>query len=260
MTKYAGLLLFIFTGCSTLQLSTSIPEEELKENQYSLYDPDSNIQYQVSNDQENLHIKFKTSDWSSIMKIINQGSKIYFDIKGKQKKDVFVEYPMTGQKGMNTRPDMKQVPGQASTPELSNMLEVVPKEAVFTSHKESEIIQFSLVETDIKPSITVTGKSEITYDLIIPFHRLSENGLASITTLSIGIVTESMNMQSMDGVRADRMGGAGGRSGGGKGGSGGGRSGGGMSGAGGDRSGGRMGQGEMPTPINIWFLVDLYRE
>ncbi len=97
------------------------------------------------------------------MKIINQGTQIYFDIKGKHKRDVFVEYPLAVQKGMN--------------------------------------------------------------------------------------------MQSMSGNRPDRMGGAGGRSGGG-----GGRSGGGMSGPGGNRTGGGISQGGMPSPINIWFLVDLHRE
>jgi hypothetical protein len=58
----------------------------------------------VSNDQDNLHIKFKTADQSSIMKILKQGTHLYFDTQGKKKKNVYLDYPMA-QAGAGKRPD-----------------------------------------------------------------------------------------------------------------------------------------------------------
>ena len=264
MIKYAPLLLLILTGCSTLQVTTSIAEEEQRDDIISQYQFEDNILYQVSNDQENLHIKFKTSDRSSIMKILGQGTYLYFDIKGKKKRDVSLEYPMASENGTNRRPGMNQNPGERTRLDLAEMLDRIPKEAELLNHKESELIQFSLLESDIKPSLTVTGESEITYDLIIPFHRISKNGLSSITTLSVGIVTKGMNSSSMGG----QSGGMGGSRGGSMGGmpQGGGKKGGKGGGMGGGRSGSMDGpqggsrDGEMASPINIWFLVDLHRE
>lgn len=268
MKKYTGLLLLILTGCSTSQLTTSIPEEELKQSQFSQYDPDSNIQYMVSNDQDNLHIKFKTADPSSIMKIMRQGMHLYFDTKGKKKKNVYLEYPLT-KNGSGLRPEPNQIPGERTRPDINKMLEAVPEEAIFNNHDESELIQFSLIETDIKPSLRLSGKSEITYDLIIPFHRLAEGGLTSIDVLSVGIVTQSSNMQSQ-GSGQGGMGSGGGRGGQGGGMGGPGGQGGGMGGQGGGMSGGRGGQGSgqpggsgqnnMNTAINIWVKLDLHRE
>lgn len=270
MKKYAGLVLLILTGCSSLQLTTSIPEEELKPKQFSQYDPDSNIQYMVSNDKDNLHIKFKTADQSSIMKIMRQGTHIYFDTLGKKKKNVYLEYPLT-QAGSGKRPDRNQNMGEKTRPDIDEMLETLPKEAVFTRHDESELIQFSLIETDIKPSLRHSGQSEITYELIIPFHRLAEGGLASIDKLSVGIVTQSPNMQSPGGGQGGTgMGGRGaqGGQGGGMGGPGGG-SGSGMGGPGGGMGGGMGGQGSggpggtdqnMDSGIDIWFMLDLHRD
>ena len=256
MIKYAPLLLLILTGCSTLQVTTSIAEEEQRDDIISQYQFEDNILYQVSNDQENLHIKFKTSDRSSIMKILGQGTYLYFDIKGKKKRDVSLEYPMASENGTDRRPGMNQNPGERTRLDLTEILARIPKEAELINHKESELIQFNMLESDIKPSLTVSGESEITYDLIIPFHRISKNGLSSITTLSVGIVTKGMNPSSMGG-QSGRMGGMP-QGGGKKGGKGGGMSGG-RSGSMDGRQGGPR-DGEMASPINIWFLVDLHRE
>lgn len=271
MKKYASLLLLILTGCSSLQLTSSIPEEELKQNQFSQYDPDSNIQYMVSNDQKNIHIKFKTADQSSIMKIMKQGTHIYFDTEGKKKKKIYLEYPLA-QAGSDKRPNQNQNMGERTRPDMNKMIETLPKEAIFTKHDESELIQFSLIETDIKPSLRLSGESEITYELIIPFHRLAEGGLASIEKLSVGIVTQSPNMQSQGGGQGGAgMGGRGGQGGqrGGMGGPGGGMGGRGGQGGGMGGHGGQGGQGSgqpggnsqnMSSPINIWFMVDLHRK
>lgn len=294
MKKYASLLLLILTGCSSLQMTTSIPEEELKENQFSQYDPETKIQYMISNDRDNLHLKFKTSEQSSIRKIL-QGTTVYFDTQGKKKKKIHLEYPVAQEgramrpdqsqmHGQRTRPDQSEMQGMRSNqnqiqeertrPDMGKMIEKLPMEAIFTNNDESEFIQFSLIETDIKPSLRKSGESEITYELIIPFHRLAEGGLASIDNLSVGIVTESSDNQSQGGNAGGGMGGPGGGMSGGMGGRGGGMggpgggmggpgggmggSGGGMGGSGGGRPGG-SGQNDMTSDIDIWFKVDLHR-
>ena len=262
MKKIMGLTLLLLTGCSTLQVATSIPEDELKDSVFNYYDKESNVMYQVSNNEKNLHIKLKTSDQSSAMKILRQGLHIYFDTNGKKKKDVFLQYPIADQDRMHRPSGNNQASGQRIKSDLAVSLEGILKEALFSNNGDTEFILLNLITSDIEPSISLSEESELNYDLIIPFHRISENGLAGLSTLSIGIVGGSMEMQGNEGGRAEGMHQGGGRQGG-KG-SGGGRSGGGRSGggrSGGGRSGGGqvgMYKGAMSSHIEIWFQVELH--
>jgi len=55
--------------------------------------------------------------------------------------------------GSGLRPKPNQIPDKNTRPDMDKILEAVPEEAVFTNHDESELIQFSLIETNINPSL-----------------------------------------------------------------------------------------------------------
>lgn len=261
MMKIAGLALLLITGCSTTHVITSIPEKEIEKNEFRYYDTDSNVMYQVSNDEKNLHLKFKTANPSSAMKILKQGLHVYFDANGKKKRKIFLQYPIPGNERASGLSNQRPVPDQRNSTDLSQFIKNIPKEAVFSNNGEVEYIHWAIEESEIRPFISLSANREIVYDLIIPFNRIMENMADPLSNLSIGIVSGSKETSSMGSGSNGGM-----RSGGGgsKGSGGGMRGGGGMGGGkggGGAKSRGMQGSqpgGNMSIPIKIWFQVDLY--
>ena len=97
-----GPALLILSACSTLDVvpATSISSEGSSEIYY--FDPGSRISYRVYSDPDTLYLKLKINQKSIMTKMLRQGTKVYFDLNGKKKKDVYVQYPVPGQNQQGT--------------------------------------------------------------------------------------------------------------------------------------------------------------
>ena len=254
MKNVVIFLFVLFGGCSSLQTIQSIPEPNFELGFRSHLDDKSKILYQVSNDENNLHIMFSTVERSSVMKILQTGFTIYFNSEGKKKKDILFQYPMP--QDMETlRQSMmsaKKQGGQQPQFDVNKLLGMISHISVFSSFDEEEHINLYSNSNVIKASVKSTQQNELTYDLIIPLTRIFKNEISDVSNLTVGFVSGKMEMPST----GRGMSGGGMR--------GGGMSGGGMSG-GGMRGGGKSGGGmsgssdmsAMTTPINFWINVEL---
>ena len=276
MNRLILFAIILLSSCTSLNKVESTREKNTQTNEYNYSDPESQIRYQITNDAKNLHIKLNTADAMTIMKVLRTGLKICFDVNGKKNQKVYFKYPLAQNRqysdlNRSTSGNQERSTtgyGEQRRFDLNKMIAQIPKEGEFDRNGEKERILIMSADSDIKAYIKAINNDEIIYDVFIPLNRISKEGIATLSKLSIGIVTEKMATTSMGGGRSGSMGGggrsggmgggrSGGMGGGGRGGmGGGGRSGGGMSGEGGS---GGMDRSAMAKPIDIWFKLDLLK-
>ncbi len=270
MNRLLFLAFILLCSCTSLNKVESTSEYNNKSNEYTYSDTDSKIRYNITNDKKNLHIKLNTSEFTTITKIIRTGLKIDFDLKGKKNESIYFQYPLAqsqrfaGRDMFQTGHDMPQKGnGLAAKFDLNKILTQISNEAVFSYNGEVEQINVSSADSDVKVSIKAVNNNEITYDLFIPINKISKNGLASLSKLSVGIVSGKYDSTSAGGNRSEGMsrgsrGSMGGMGGGSRSGMGGGRGGrGGMSGGGRGGDMGGFNKSSMNESINIWFRLSL---
>lgn len=278
MNRLFFLAFILLCGCTSLNKVESASESNSKSNEYAYSDTDSKIRYNITNDKNNLHIKLNTSEISSITKIIRNGLKINFDLKGKKGESFYFQYPTAlsqqyaprnlakqengniqrsesgnlqrQENGNSSRQNndntQRQRPGvgQSGKFDLNKLFAQLPEEAIFNHYGEIEQINIYSETSDIKVTLKAINNEEMTYDLYIPLKRLSKDGIAALGNLSVGIISGNIETSNIGGGRPEGMqgGGRGGMSGGGRGGmAGGGRGGMGGGGRGGMSGGGRGG-------------------
>ena len=245
MKKMVLLCIILLSSCASFQTITSLPETASTINEYPYYDYESKIRYQVTNDEKNLHIKLITSEETSIIKIFRTGLTIYFDVNGKKKKDVYFQYPIARKDQMSKSNMQRQGSGQQFGLDLERLLTHIPLEAVFSHSGSTEQIHVLLKDPDIYVSIEAINDTEIIYDVIISFDKISQEGFYALSDLSVGIVSGKFEMLSMGtGMSGDRGGQSGGM--------------GGKSGNMGGRMSGAMDMSSMSEAIDFWFKVELH--
>jgi hypothetical protein len=105
---FFGCIPLVIDGCSSLEPVTSVPEDQLGSKKQMWVDYDSHIQYMVSNNANNLHLKLITTDRETVGKILRNGLYVYFDLMGKKKKDIFLQYPLENSMGPGAGPMQNQ--------------------------------------------------------------------------------------------------------------------------------------------------------
>ena len=214
-----------------------------------------NIRYHFTSDANNLYLTINTKDRAMMMSMVRSGISVYFDVKGKKKKNVYVKYPINSK-----RPD-KSSRGESDQKrlELSEIINDLPKKAEYSYFENTQQFHTALNTQDISLGFEYSKKERaLEYHLKIPKEHISRDKEIDLTKLSLGITIGDKNtgrkgqrgnlqMQGPSG-RGQRGSVGGGRGGsvGGRGGSGGGRSQGG---------GNNSQQRERPskTTIDFWF-------
>ncbi|MEO9513279.1 MAG: hypothetical protein ABJN84_09315 [Flavobacteriaceae bacterium] len=239
---------------------------------------EDNLSYEALVDGNMVVVKLSAGDRETIMSMLHRGFSVYFDVKGKKKKNVAVKYPAEV-----TRPDRQQGPkGQTrgqrperqtaeqsegeedQGPDMIEVLNKLPKTAEYTFYDMVQDIHLDINAMNIAINYSFFEAERIlSYELRIPKDAILKDG-QDLLKLTIGIV--STKLEEKEGSRPQmsmNMGG-GSRQGGGGGPPGGGGQGGGSSGGmGGPPSGGNGGgnqqqeQRPQPASLNIWFKANL---
>ena len=246
-------LALVLSSCSSLQKIPSLSENAGIPNIYPNYSTENKIQYLITNDENNLHIRFNTSDRSSITKILRGGLTVYIDASGGKSQDIFVQYPIAHSDASSRQSMRNTSDGERGEFDLNSIVSQVPEKAIISVNKANESIHPAMNNLGIRVSVSVSNTNELNYDLLIPFSKISNNGISSLADLSIGIVTGKIEFPQMNRERNEGDYAGSGRGGGNRDGigGGGGRHGGGKSGNGIDRT-------SLNTPVDIWFKLDLY--
>ena len=236
---------------------------------------DNNIKYKVVEDPLNFFITLETDDRKASRTILREGVTVYFDIKGKKKKNVFVRYPNKVLQSKGRR----QQGGQRSieeAPKSEESIETLPQQAFYSHFNTEREFHILLNDLHIEVNLEVLEQHRIKYRLKIPKNKINDDPKKDLSKLTIGILigrdrTDNANQRQRSGGDQSgmQMGGGmsrgGGRSSGGM--AGGGRTGGGMQmgggmQGGGGRSGGGMQGQQRPSQDNrtqataFWFEVN----
>jgi hypothetical protein len=261
MNKLSLIAIVLLSSCTSLNKVESTREMNKNSNEYTYSDPDSKIRYDISNDAKNLYIRLNTADYPTISKILMTGLKVCFDLNGKKSKKFYFEYPIAQDRQSQGQRRQRPAGGESAGFNLGRLVEQISNEGEFDRNGVKERVVLLSSDSDVKATIRAINNSEIVYDLTMPLNRISKDGIAALSKLSIGIVAGKDDTSSTGGARS----GGGGRSGGGRGGMGGGGRSGGMGGeGGGGRSGGASAEAGggaersfMSKPVDFWFKLEL---
>ena len=223
---------------------------------------EDNINYNGFIADGNVHVQLSTVDQATMLTMLHKGFYVYFDVKGKRKKNVAIQYPINSapperpNRNERNNGNREEQEVEQSGPDIATLLAEMPKIGEYTNLDYEQ--EFHLDLNQLGVSITYVyneENKELQYELIIPKHIIAD---ANLSKLSIGIVTPIREKESQDKNSNISFGGGGqGRgSGGGRGqrGSGGGQGRGGRGGS----QGGPSQQNERPKEmtIDIWFNVN----
>lgn len=182
-----SILLLLLSSCKPIVRVTSFPVGQKNDIEYHNYNPESRIRYEVSNDQDHIHIKLNTSNPYSIIKIFKTGLQVYFDLEGKKKETVFLQYPEANTTELES--PNKATKAQQKALDYNAILLQTSKKAYYVRHEKTDIFTINQADHDIKVKIEVIGENELVYDLIIPIKRFTDLSIDSIPNLAIGIVS-----------------------------------------------------------------------
>ncbi|HWY38756.1 MAG TPA: hypothetical protein VNY73_09370 [Bacteroidia bacterium] len=274
------LLLLVIFGCSPAvitrlnwQSAPVVADGRLTEWQAPLrfYDPDTKLNYVVSNDKENLYVCIRAADEQSQMKIIRGGMQVWIDTTGKKKKQVGISFPLSAKMRTN---DGEESPSEFKRSEKPNMERLHKKitdeanEMLLTGFKQPLNGYTARQNTSgLKLSINWDTNNIMIYEAIIPFSTFYKPTLTnadSLKTFGFSIVVNGLAAPERkdDGgsgganMGGGGMGGGGGMSGN-RGGMGGGMGGGRGMGGGGMRGGGGAPSNPMYETNSFWIRFRL---
>jgi hypothetical protein len=222
-------------------------------------DKETDIQYAIDNDAQNLYLVMKITDQGEQMKLMRMGMKLFIDLKGKHKENLGVEFPLkkidgSGFSGGATPQSNGQRNEQEGKPDLKRMRMMLALN-LFSMNL------FGFTEGDpVEQNLEIQGSVRIAYDwdstdvmhleYLVPLKMLGDISSLNQKIISIGWKINGMEMPSGSGNFSGPPGG--GRPPGGRppGGGGGGRPGGGS---------GQVDMGKMMKEQEIWtrytFLI-----
>ena len=186
-----------------------------------------NVLYKVSQDDKYVYLNISTTDKQTAMSIIRNGLTIYYDIKGKEKKNVYVKYPYSNepkpaQQGSLGNTDVNAI-------DLNSMIKKLPADAEYGSFEEKQVFNKDLNSLDIAIANHYTASSKLfEFSIKTPKAKIASQENTDFSKLSIGVVANKMegavNKERGQGQsQGMRSGGGGGRGNGGGGGRGGSR-------------------------------------
>lgn len=181
-----------------------------------------NILYKVSQAGNYIHLNISTIDKKTATSIIRNGLTIYYDIKGKEKKDVYVKYPYSNEPRQSRQGSRGN--NDSNTIDLNSMIEKLPAEAEYSSFEEKQAFNKDLNTLDIAIENHYAASSQLfEFSIKIPKTKILSKENSDFSKLSIGVVSNKMegNINKERGQGQNQ----GTRSGGGRGGNGSGRGG-----------------------------------
>ncbi|MBD0779950.1 hypothetical protein HPE56_19300 [Maribacter sp. ANRC-HE7] len=223
---------------------------------------EDNIEYKANFDGKDLYVTLHAEFKETMQVMLHRGYTIYFDVKGKKKKNVSIQYPLkTELPEKGTRPERgeRSGNGEQNGPDINKMLENLPKTANYTSYDSSQDFNLDLNSLGIEMNYSYEESTEVgpilEFHLKIPASKIIKEN-EDLSKLSIGVVSTKQEQQENRSQPTMTTGGRqGGRSGGGR--SGGGRSGG--RGGAGRGNGGGLPQGnatQQEVKLDFWFELN----
>ena len=194
MKRFYFLTLFFLCGCGSLTTLESTPESNNINNDFPYFNKDLDIHYQITNDDQNLHIRLTSQDYNILSKILTTGLRVCFDVSGKKNDNIYLECPLRQKQAFSDRIMARVRNNQRENYTLNNLMNQIPNVAQFVSNGVVEKFPVMPANSDIKVSVRLIKGTELIYNLIIPFTKISKKGISGLSNLSIGVVTAQPNI------------------------------------------------------------------
>ena len=150
-----------------------------------------NILYKVSQDDNYVYLNISTTDTKTSMSIIRTGLTVYYDIKGKKKKNVYVKYPYSTEPRQSRQGSQEN--NDANPIDMNSMIEKLPKEGEYSSFEEKQTFNKYLNSLDIAIENSYTASSQLfEFSIKIPKTKISSKENSDFSKLSIGVVANKM--------------------------------------------------------------------
>ncbi len=266
---FAGLIINLFLISCGSNKQAYLVSERIKVSQNIIeptYNVDARLGYTITRDHSHLYITLDSNEKTTQIKMLQNGTRIYFDTNGKKNKEISVQYPLNNKQKTLDVEELKEMQENNNPEEMIYKRIAALGIDILVIEEDSEyIINKEFNSENITADIDYSPEG-LNYTLKVPLSYIeSESKTPSIGIVINGMERPEMGDKSSMGSRPSRgmSGGGGGRSGGGgMRGGGGGRSGGGaMKGGGGGGKGGErpdLSQLEfLQSDIEIWISLDL---
>lgn len=159
---------------------------------------EEHMQYEVTEDATHLFVHVSTTDQNKMRTMMHFGLTIYFDVKGKKKKDVFIKYPFETvaprlpQAGPPPSEEERQEKKQKQ-PDIHRIIEQLPAEAIYSYFDNVQQFHKDLNSLDINYSWHYHNEDKrLEFLLKIPKHRVTTSKISEVTNLSIGVATSKI--------------------------------------------------------------------
>jgi len=225
-----------------------------------------NIFYSFTQDKHYIHLNVRTNDRRVMQTMLREGVSVYFDNKGKKKKNVFVRYPLLTEKPESQRRERPSSPPnerEERTQEKRNIdvnkiINELPQKAVYGHFDLEQEFHLALNNLNIDVSFLPEPRHGLSYSLKIPKSKINADPKKNLSKLSIGVIIgrDNDNRPSSNSLGGKPNNGGGGQMQG----RGGGPPGGGGQGRGGVQNGNRQqgqnGQRTQKSTISYWFKAN----
>lgn len=167
------------------------------QNQSTTTITDDTMQYQITEDAEYLLVNASTKDQSKMRAMMHFGLTIYFDVKGKKKKDVFVKYPFKTpeprlpQAGKPTEEERQEI--EKKQPDINHIIAQLPAEAIYSYFDNVQQFHKDLNSLDISYYWQYHNEDKrLEFILKIPKYRVITKKYSNVSKLSIGVATHKV--------------------------------------------------------------------
>lgn len=156
-----------------------------------------NVTYKVTQDENNIYLNVSTSDKKTMMSMVRLGVTVFFDIKGRKKKNVYVKYPSEtivpadGRNSGERNIRVKIQDEQRNTDRIKKILaNEYSQKAEYRYFDELQEFNILLNNLGIEAAFTYDDSAKsLAYDLTIPKIQINTNTKKDLSKLTIGVET-----------------------------------------------------------------------
>lgn len=153
-----------------------------------------NVTYKTFQDQNNVYVTVITTDHKIVKPMLDQGITVYFDIKGKKKKNVYLQYPKNEKKQSKDRTrrtgqnQQKPETEEQKRAYIQKKLKELPEKGTYKYFETENEFHTVLNNLDIDVSFSTKNRVGITYTVRIPKSKINYDSKKDLSKLSIGVI------------------------------------------------------------------------
>ncbi len=174
------------------------------------YDRDSKISWSLQQDETYFELHFQTADKTSILKLLNSGTNIFFDPSGKKKRNISFQYPLKsdGNKEAQSMHTNITGPNRLNSRKYKNnglqkLLRNLDQRILFQNQGSQEVSDYKNQGDGIYVKLFFEDSETLNYTLRIPKDKIFSGEFSESESFSLGIIADGLT--AGDGPKSVRV-------------------------------------------------------